>query len=149
MDQICCTCKLKLPLTAFRNDSNRKNGKSIQCKPCRSVWYEANKETQRAKGRAWHKKNPERSKFNSWKFKLKKKFGLEAAEYQAMHDTQHGKCAICCQPSPNQALSVDHNHITGQIRALLCSKCNFAIGLFKEDVVRLESAIHYLKRWNQ
>ena len=40
---------------------------------------------------------------------------------------------------------VDHNHSTGKIRALLCSNCNTAIGLLKEDIPRVERLIEYLK----
>lgn len=83
---------------------------------------------------------------------LKKKFGIDLATYQAMHDAQDGKCAICGEPETmkrgeRQAwLAVDHNHKTGALRDLLCTACNRGIGVFNEDPIRLARAIAYLER---
>ena len=38
----------------------------------------------------------------------------------------------------------DHNHTSGKVRGLLCSSCNTAIGLFKEDIQVISNAINYL-----
>ncbi len=56
---------------------------------------------------------------------------------------QNGGCAICGQPQERR-LHVDHDHKTGRIRGLLCGSCNRAIGLLKESVASLASAIGYL-----
>lgn len=42
-------------------------------------------------------------------------------------------------------LGVDHCHITGKVRGLLCMKCNSAIGFFNDDINLLQLAIKYLK----
>jgi len=42
-------------------------------------------------------------------------------------------------------LVVDHDHKTGDIRGMLCHNCNRALGLFKDSVVNLKSAIEYLE----
>lgn len=62
---------------------------------------------------------------------------------------QKGACAICGDElSDNPHLvAADHNHATGAPRGLLCSQCNTALGLFREDEQRLRSAIAYLRRW--
>lgn len=46
-----------------------------------------------------------------------------------------GKCAICekHQDKFDKALAVDHNHINGKIRGLLCSVCNRMLGFLKVD----------------
>lgn len=44
----------------------------------------------------------------------------------------------------HKKLSVDHCHKTGKVRGLLCSNCNTAIGLLKEDINVLKNAINYL-----
>jgi hypothetical protein len=60
--------------------------------------------------------------------------GITDAEYQAMREAQGGVCALCGQPEIHRikgtllSLAVDHDHVTGQIRGLLCMKCNHALG---------------------
>lgn len=84
---------------------------------------------------------------------LKKNFGLSLEAYDVMLAKQQGLCGICKQPeialSPRtkkiKRLAVDHSHKTGKIRALLCCRCNTAVGLMREDKVLLTSAIEYLE----
>ena len=40
---------------------------------------------------------------------------------------------------------VDHNHSTGEVRGLLCARCNTAMGLFGDSLSLMENAINYLK----
>ena len=90
--------------------------------------------------RAWRKKNPLLAKSGY----LKKSFGIDIAEYEAMLHRQGGKCAICSQPDKNFNLSVDHCHGTKRVRGLLCSQCNFGLGCFKDRTDLLRRAIGYL-----
>lgn len=57
--------------------------------------------------------------------KLKHKYNLTLEELVAREQAQGGKCAICLQP---KKLVVDHDHITGQVRGLLCQGCNVRLG---------------------
>ena len=59
---------------------------------------------------------------------------------------QDGCCAICGQPEKElkSKLSLDHCHITGRIRGLLCNRCNLFIGLAKDNVYVLQAAIDYV-----
>ena len=75
----------------------------------------------------------------------KSKYGISVKEYEAMMESQDGCCAICGE---RRRLGVDHNHKTKAVRSLLCSPCNTAIGLFKEDTRRMRAAIEYLERAN-
>src|SRR5271157_4402789 len=54
---------------------------------------------------------------------LRRKFGISLDEYNIMVLKQDGKCAICGGVNSNRNLAVDHNHATGQVRGLLCSRC--------------------------
>lgn len=85
---------------------------------------------------------------------LKKK-GLNMESYSDMEKSQNGVCAICKNPeSKKRRLSVDHDHeccpgsgSCGKcIRGLLCSNCNTALGLVKDSVETLKSAIAYLQK---
>jgi hypothetical protein len=75
--------------------------------------------------------------------------GLSAAEYAALVALQGDRCAICGTTYKGkrfQLWPVDHDHRTGQIRGLLCSKCNLGLGNFDDDADRLEAAVNYLRR---
>lgn len=80
--------------------------------------------------------------------RLKQKFGINYDQYQIILQEQNGVCAICNEPESvkNRSLSVDHDHITGKIRGLLCSNCNPGIGKFKEKIELLKKAVAYLER---
>ena len=76
---------------------------------------------------------------------LRKNYGLTPACYDLMFEAQNGVCAICSQPPPDgKNLHIDHDHSTGKVRSLLCTKCNTAIGLFDDDTSRMMNAIQYL-----
>lgn len=79
-----------------------------------------------------------------------RKYGLVEKQFRALRIAQEDKCAICGQPETTRyrgivrALSVDHDHITGKVRGLLCQKCNLGLGSFADDPLRLLKAIWYL-----
>ena len=79
------------------------------------------------------------------------KFGITADEYDEMHRSQDGVCAICGKPEEmsNQyglmRLAVDHNHETGKVRGLLCMKCNRSLGMLGEDIGIMRKMIEYIK----
>lgn len=66
-------------------------------------------------------------------YNLRKNYGLTSEQYVQMLDDQKGVCAICANPPPEgKKLHVDHNHTTGEVRRLLCSRCNGALGWFEK-----------------
>lgn len=78
----------------------------------------------------------------------KRRYGLNTGEYDILFQVQNGLCAICGNPPEKKGLAVDHNHKTGQVRGLLCIKCNNSLGLLKENINTLEEMIKYLKKYN-
>jgi len=79
---------------------------------------------------------------------LKRKYGMTLEDYDDLLKTQNGACAICQQSEPinSRRLAVDHDHITGEVRGLLCSQCNRGIGYLKDDPDILEAAAQYLRK---
>ena len=75
---------------------------------------------------------------------LKKTYGISETQYQSMLLSQGGVCAICGNPPNGKHLCVDHDHTTGQIRGLLCDRCNFGIGYLMDDLDIIASAASYL-----
>jgi len=96
--------------------------------------------------KGWYKKR----EFYNWRYLLDKKFGITAEYYMEMLNEQNNVCAICCEPEKSfyknrrKRLAVDHCHKTGNIRGLLCTKCNTALGQFDDNLSLFLSAIEYL-----
>ena len=107
------------------------------------------KEKRAAYQREWRKNNPERSRIqikkdnqkpasinarreHKWKTRGSK---CTIELYNKLFIEQGGCCAICGlhQLDLPKRLSADHNHITGQVRGLLCGTCNRGLGNFQVD----------------
>lgn len=139
--------------------------KSLRCTDCRFVWkklrarewYLAHRDETIARTKAFSLANPGRMAGHHRRQKLKhparylkamrksalSRYGLTIADYRDMLVGQAGRCLICLQV-PVSDLVVDHDHATGVVRGLLCSACNSALGMLRDDTTRLSSAIRYL-----
>lgn len=92
--------------------------------------------------------NPGPSRDHSWASSIAK-YGMTVESWHAMFAAQKGVCAICKQvDSTRIRLAVDHDHATGKVRGLLCRNCNVALGLFKDDPIRINEAAGYLAARN-
>lgn len=105
---------------------------------------EKGKYSARKRAKAYRKRDP--NKFADRH--LQRKFGLGLTDYNNMLQSQNGVCAICFNPPTYRRLDVDHDHITGAIRGLLCSWCNKQIVAQRNTIEILESAIKYLKKYS-
>ncbi|WP_347178584.1 endonuclease VII domain-containing protein [Streptomyces iconiensis] len=63
-------------------------------------------------------------------------------ERQALVDGQFGICPICLKPEPQH---VDHDHVTGRVRGVLCFSCNAALGQLKDRPDVMRRAIAYVE----
>lgn len=112
----------------------------------RKAYYDANKQKwqeRHAKRRAagW-RRDPEYIRA----YRLKQLYNLTLEEYDRLFKAQNGVCAICCKPESVTAnLPVDHDHVTGEVRGLLCTPCNTALGLIGESPDRLRVMADYLE----
>jgi hypothetical protein len=60
---------------------------------------------------------------------------------------QNYRCAICGTDKPTGkwvVFAVDHCHVTGKVRGLLCNECNRGMGLLRDDATLLRKAADYL-----
>ncbi len=74
------------------------------------------------------------------------KYGITEEDYERMLEEQDHLCAICREPcSSGRRLAVDHCHLTGKVRGLLCMNCNIALGKLKDSVKIAQSLIRYLE----
>lgn len=83
------------------------------------------------------------------------KYGLTVDQFNSMLNQQQGKCAICgtdfafLEGDQNLRPRIDHCHETGEVRGLLCNKCNRALGLFADDEEILRRALKYIQESKQ
>lgn len=136
--KVCTHCQAALPLASFQKCSRNKDRLDYYCRECSSSIRKRTKEYNRTNNQKYAEKRKKRS--------LYKKYSISQLEYDKLLTEQDRKCAICKQPeSTDKSLAVDHNHETGQIRGLLCQKCNTGLGLFKDDINLLRKAKAYLE----
>jgi len=106
--------------------------------------HSACKECDKARVKARHQANPERTRNND----LKRNYGITLQEHQQMFKDQQGVCAICKGEGDGKwrKLCVDHDHETGKVRQLLCRNCNMILGQAGDNTNLLEEMIKYLQK---
>lgn len=106
-------------------------------------WADSNKEQVKTNHKHWgqSKRGRERQAIH----RRKSRYGITEETFKKLWNSQDGKCLIC---QNTRKLGVDHNHKNKKIRALLCTPCNSALGLFEEKEASLKAAIEYLKTYD-
>ena len=137
----CRDCGEVKPLDEFYKDSKAKDGKQGVCKPCDSVRRKAYKDA-----------DPERASMQRHRSKLKLRYGMTVEQYDELLEAQDGRCACCGTTEPGRGdnrFFVDHCHDTGEVRGLLCHKCNAGIGYLGDNVDGVWQAMLYLVKYEQ
>jgi hypothetical protein len=155
----CKKCGESKPLDEFYEAVGMADGYRSECKAChraaRKRWYAANRAKAIAGVKRWQQAN--RVEYNvkqrAYRSKrrdierdahLRRTFGMTQADYDELLARQGGGCGICGKKPGKIALHVDHDHETGEIRGLLCVRCNNALGQFHDDPILLERAADYV-----
>lgn len=110
----------------------------------------------------WEQRNPERSRLttnaaaaaryqkNRDHIRLNaraRKFGVTV---QWIKENEAGGCAICgCTEPTGKGWHIDHDHVTGAARAILCHHCNVAIGNLRDDPDLIVKAAEYVRHHHQ
>jgi hypothetical protein len=116
----CAHCQRFLPLTSFgTTTSHGQSRPTAYCIPCAKDYAHTRL--------------------------IARQYGITADQYLELLELQDGRCAICLTRPRNRRLAVDHDHDTGEIRGLLCTRCNHGIlGKAHDSVTLLTRAIAYL-----
>ena len=128
----------------YNTDMAAETGKGLQMKECHYCYRTLPDGEFKSRGRACKRCVKE--------FRLIERYGISLPQYKTLLHKQNGVCAICKKPETllrngvTQPLSVDHDHVTGKVRGLLCRACNLMLGLSDESPTNLLSAIRYLIR---
>jgi hypothetical protein len=106
----------------------------------RKLRRQAQREARRPRAKPRTERTPEQRRAT-----LVARYGLTPEDYAKRLDDQGGRCAVCNGiEQTGRALAIDHDHATGEVRGLLCGRCNTALGLLGDDPTRLASALEYL-----
>jgi hypothetical protein len=136
----CNVCRESKPLDAFSVLKKGAQGRHPACKNCRSAqskaWYVSKRAEILKSRRERRKRTGEYRRYV---------YGLSLEEFNALAAAQNGRCAICFEVPTGRGFHVDHCHLTGRIRGLLCRGCNLALGQMKDDPARLVRAADYLR----
>jgi hypothetical protein len=76
-------------------------------------------------------------------YHLLRRYGITGAQADEMIHDQGGRCAICRE---RPAEHVDHDHVSGAVRGMLCFNCNGGLGQFRDRTELLRAAAEYLER---
>lgn len=121
----CAVCGHTKTLTDFSRDKSKSGGYEYRCKEC----AKSLRKSRTAQPGAW-----------KWS-KLREKYGLSRPEYERMLQIQNAGCALCLDVTD---LQVDHCHVTGKVRGLLCGPCNRALALLNDNADTASRIAPYL-----
>ncbi len=136
---ICFKCKVDKIENDFyiRSDNGRR---SSYCKKCTTDY-----------NKSFHLSNTPKERERSRLKHYKQKYGITWDDKVRMYEEQKGLCACCFKKLPpvrNVGVHVDHNHSTGQVRALIHRDCNWAIGWIEKHPELPKFVFDYLAKFS-
>ena len=123
MYKICCSCKREFGIASFLKSSREKTGYTNVCKECNRNYKQK-----------WRTTKKEHLK----KYRALYLYNLSEEQFKNLEQKCYG-----CGTQTN--LVIDHCHSTEEVRGVLCSPCNLALGHIKDNTKTLENLISYLK----
>jgi hypothetical protein len=98
-------------------------------------------EHHRARAREYYHRNKAKAKACTEASRIKRTYGLTLDQLESLKEAQGNCCALCRKESK---LVIDHCHVTGEVRGLLCHHCNTGLGALGDSIGGLQRAIIYL-----
>lgn len=118
---------------------------TYKCSPCRAEYqrqhYQQNKEKHNKKNKLRYEANKQKVLEKQKFYTIKKQYGLSEEEYKGL--MENASCAIC---NKDNDLVIDHCHVSGSVRGVLCRQCNCALGLFQDNTDIINKAKEYLSK---
>lgn len=137
--RVCSHCALELPADRFIPKTTGKNSRhTTWCDDCRASkrdWVDRNKTRVHATKLRYKKRN----KAKAWAKDIHNRFGMTPEDYETLLVAQNHACAMCFKPERQKVsdvvkrLAIDHDHETGEVRGLLCMRCNVILGILEND----------------
>ncbi len=141
----CIKCKLSKQESDFSIFRGQKNKTCKDCRDKNNSWYKQDKGYRKTKAKLYYQKIKSRISQYRSDLRLDRKYSLTRKEWHEMLIKQNGKCPICDIIFGEVKPCVDHNHVTGKIRGLLCRNCNLDLQVV-ENIKFVEKAESYLSQ---
>lgn len=145
--RVCKECHETKPLAEFTVAHSCRWGRSHTCRPCWNVYVTAYQKGYRKTDPANSDEFREQRRKWTRSSHLRRRFGIDYADYERILAAQGGVCAICGGTElrrHHKFMSIDHDHTSGAIRGILCDNCNQGLGNFKDKRGLLKAAMAYL-----
>lgn len=124
--KVCTQCGEDKAIDLFATNNAKVSGKESHCKTC--------------------------ARERSYKYR----YGITISERDAMLEQQGYSCLICSvelgvsthakRVTTGERACIDHCHDTGEVRGILCARCNTGIGMFNDNPGLIENALKYLEK---
>lgn len=140
----CRRCEIIKPEGEFSKRTASPDGLNYICKQCVIEVRAEKKERERR-----HKVYQDALKADARKdANLQRHYGMSLEDYHTRLSEQGDRCAICGRDQEGfvRAFAVDHDHVTGRVRGILCPDCNRGLGGFQDNPNLLRRAADYLER---
>lgn len=136
--KICNTCNVEKQISEYHKHTTNADRLNKRCKQCRNQ-DSARRNQEKRRDPLYLDKLKDRE--------LRRKYGISLETYNRQCLEQNNVCAICNEFCiVNERLCVDHDHNSGKVRGFLCSRCNQALGLFRDSEYNLINAVKYLRK---
>jgi len=150
----CYKCKVDFPATLeYFYESRKGSGKlGRSCKDCDKLyarnWHHTHKEHALTRNRQWKQENSARNAEVTSQRDMLRYHGITKEEANLLYSF-FDTCAVCGDSLLDKKKNIDHNHETGRIRGVLCTRCNLSLGNFKDSVEVLQRALDYLRFYEE
>ena len=165
LDIKCTKCNALLTLDNWTVGARKQFKK--YCNSCSNQistqWKKDNPEKVKLQKNNWTKNNKDKVKQHKAnlsletikKHRLKSSYNLSIEDFYAMYEESNKSCSICNKPleihTQNKSIMacVDHDHVTGKVRGILCNGCNRGIGFLQDSPTLLNKAAEYLFKYKE
>jgi Recombination endonuclease VII len=153
------TCKVcgkeKLEAEFYKRKNNDSRAKSDPCRECslaaRKADYHKRSDEMSKRAKIYRKLNPEKIRDT----KLKQTYGVGIDYFNTKLKEQGGVCAGCRQnvktiwKGKEVNMALDHDHLSGKVRGVLCMHCNRGLGSLRDNEETLNNLIDYLRKYKK
>jgi hypothetical protein len=148
MTRTCSKCKEIKDIESFPKDKKTATGYGYVCRVCRRE-YSRQQHQRKMQNPELREKERARDRARNVHRRHKrvcKEVGCSNATLKEFLAVAGKVCQIC---GTNRKICVDHDHKTGNLRGVLCNRCNFGIGYFRDDPGLTDQASVYLRKNQQ